>query len=107
LLSASPSTSKFLDDGEHYYFQRFCCEVAPQLSWGSQWKDCGLWSRIILQASESESSIRHAVIALGALDYKEWAAWVSRIDKTDVRRQLAYREYHKSVILFWLISGLE
>jgi hypothetical protein len=51
--------------GEYRYFQRFQTKTAFHLS---GFYEPGLWNRVILQASELQESIRHAVIALGALD---------------------------------------
>ncbi|KAH8783640.1 hypothetical protein BGZ57DRAFT_735625, partial [Hyaloscypha finlandica] len=65
-LCRSLSSKHFSDDGEYYYFQLFCHQTAPQLSSCTQ-TESQLWSQIVLQASETESCIRHAIIAIGAL----------------------------------------
>jgi len=49
---------------EGQYFQLFRTHAASELS---GFFDSEFWSRIILQQSHSEASIRHAVVALGAL----------------------------------------
>ncbi|PMD47437.1 hypothetical protein L207DRAFT_478524 [Hyaloscypha variabilis F] len=98
VLCRSPSTSQFTDDGEFYYFQLFSSQTAPQLSSCTQWTESQLWSQIVLQASETEPCIRHAVIAIGALDFKDWSSWVRRQDMTNPRRQVAYREYHRAIL---------
>lgn len=67
-LCPSPSTNRFKDDGEYYYFQLFCSQAAPELETCTENQ---LWSLIVLQASESDDCIRHGVIAIGALDFKD------------------------------------
>jgi hypothetical protein len=64
---AQPHGSRFNfhTPDEYRYFQRFQTKTAFHLS---GFYEPGLWNRIILQASELQESIRHAVIALGALD---------------------------------------
>jgi len=94
-LQRSPSTTQFSDDGEFYYFQLFCSQTAPQLSSCTQWTESQLWAKIVLQASETEPCIRHAVIAIGALDFNNWSSWARRQDMANPRRQVAYREYHR------------
>ncbi|KAE9363550.1 hypothetical protein N431DRAFT_550357 [Stipitochalara longipes BDJ] len=98
ILCRSPDNSQFLDDGEYYYFQMFCNQTAPQLSSCTQWTANQLWGQLVPQASEAEPCIRHAAIAIGALDFNNWASWVRRQDMTNTRRQIAYREYHRAII---------
>jgi hypothetical protein len=62
---------------------------------------------VVLQASESEPCIRHAIIAIGALDFKDWAAWNSKQNMANARRQLAYREYHRQVQCFRILYILD
>jgi len=87
-LYVPPPANRFKDDGEYYYFSKFCCERAAPLENCHQ---SPIWSRIVLQASENDPSIRHGVIALGALDLKNWA---NRESMDSRRREFAYREYH-------------
>jgi hypothetical protein len=94
-LCRSLSSNQFSDDGEYYYFQLFCHQTAPQLSSCTQLTESQLWSQIVLQASETEPCIRHAIIAIGALDFKDWAAWSSKPELASARRQVAYHEYHR------------
>lgn len=49
---------------EGQYFEVFCTHTASELS---GFFDSAFWRRSVLQESHSEASIRHAVIALGAL----------------------------------------
>lgn len=57
----------FQNDQEFGHFQRFVNETAQQLT-GVVESD--LWSRLVPQTCEAEPCIRHAVIAIGALDFK-------------------------------------
>lgn len=62
----SPSPALFSNEQEHYCFRLFCDKTALQLS---GYFDSGLWSRLVLQSCETNSSIRHAVVAIGALHH--------------------------------------
>ena len=53
-----------LDSQEGQYFQLFRTHTASELS---GFFDSDFWTRSVLQESHSEASIRHAVVALGAL----------------------------------------
>ncbi|KAK0121734.1 hypothetical protein ONS95_010020 [Cadophora gregata] len=109
-LCKTPTTvSKlFKNDQELSYFQRFCVENVRQLT-GSRGSE--IWSRHVLQASEVEPCVRHAVIAIGALDFRKRGLEAGLIkpitrnyDKvtgpetleTD-RLEFAYREYGKAI----------
>jgi Fungal specific transcription factor domain len=59
------STSRFQTREEYHFFQLYVTETAAHLS---GFYSPTLWSQIVLQASEAEESIRHAVISIGALD---------------------------------------
>ncbi|KAH8763982.1 hypothetical protein F5882DRAFT_244983, partial [Hyaloscypha sp. PMI_1271] len=63
-VSRSPSPSLFKNDQEKRYFQMFSTQTAAQLT-GLFSTD--LWKRLILQVCETHPSVRHAIIALGAL----------------------------------------
>jgi hypothetical protein len=62
---AIPSSSRFGSEQESRYFDVFCSKTAFEIF--PSFEKARL-RRIFLQAAESEPSIRHAVIALGALD---------------------------------------
>jgi hypothetical protein len=64
-LTQSIRQNSFTNDLEFRYFRVFCETTAPNLG---EYLDKNLWNHIILQASEQESFIKHAVIALGALN---------------------------------------
>lgn len=84
----APAAQLFDNEQEYRYFQRFCSETALQLS-GSFETD--LWQRVVLQASETEPAIRHAITAIGALNFKSKMVGG---DETDMLRyEFAYREY--------------
>ncbi|KAE9365502.1 hypothetical protein N431DRAFT_488658, partial [Stipitochalara longipes BDJ] len=85
----SPQQSLFSNQQEARYFQVFSTHTASQLTglFASN-----LWSRLVLQVCESNASIRHAVIAIGALDPKTWRRPAESNEETS-RRQFAYHEY--------------
>jgi hypothetical protein len=64
-VSQSPQQTFFRNEQERQYFKIFSNETADQLS---GYFETELWNRLVLQACESSSSIRHAVIAIGTLD---------------------------------------
>ena len=85
----SPRRSLFSNQQEARYFQIFSTNTASQLTglFASN-----LWKHLVLQACESNTSIRHAVIAIGALDPKTWRQ-PANSDEETLRRQFAYHEY--------------
>jgi hypothetical protein len=84
----APAAQLFGSEQEYRYFQRFCSETAIQLS-GSF--DTDLWQRVVLQTSETEPAIRHAVTAIGALNFKARAIGGDEADR--LRCEFAYRQY--------------
>jgi hypothetical protein len=52
-----PTVQLFKSEPEYRQFQRFCREQAAQLT---GYRDTQLWSRVVLQACETNASIRHA-----------------------------------------------
>lgn len=64
-VSHQPKTSLFVTESEHRFYHLFVSKTAHSLS---GFFDSELWNRIVLQACQSEPSICHAVIAIGALD---------------------------------------
>ncbi|RAL58419.1 hypothetical protein DID88_005124 [Monilinia fructigena] len=62
--SRSPTLGLAFDAKEGQYFQVFRTHTASELS---GFFDSEFWTRSVLQESHSEASIRHAVVALGAL----------------------------------------
>jgi hypothetical protein len=65
MIPIEPSISLFAEEQEQRYFDIFCSKTAfdilPRF-------DSGTLREILLQTCMSEPSIRHAVVALGALD---------------------------------------
>jgi hypothetical protein len=55
-----------------------------------------LWIRVVLQAAEAESCIRHTAIAVGALDFK--SPDDGDVDFDIARREFAYSEYHNAIV---------
>lgn len=64
-LSYEPSCSLFSTEQDHRYFDIFCSKTAFEIL---PLFETGALRQILLQACVSEPSIRHAVVALGALD---------------------------------------
>lgn len=54
----------FKDEDEFSCFRLYCEEVAPQLSFSNH----SVWHRLLLQAGQNQPFIRHAIIAIGALN---------------------------------------
>jgi Fungal Zn(2)-Cys(6) binuclear cluster domain len=81
----SPSRSIFKNDQEQRYFKLFSTQIVRQFTglFSSE-----IWSRLVLQTSEVHPSIRHAIIALGALDPKIWRSPANTPEETS-RRQFA------------------
>ncbi|KAE9367698.1 hypothetical protein N431DRAFT_348684 [Stipitochalara longipes BDJ] len=94
-LTASPSQNLFdLDNPEEWtYFQRFCNYTVGRLS---GLRESELWSRIVLQATQAEPSIRHAATAIGALDLKSYTS--AGDESIKFRKQFAYKEYQKAIV---------
>ena len=78
----------FRNEQEHRYFKVFSNKTASQLAGHL---DSDLWKRLVLQTCESSSSIRHIVIAIGALDLDTWKVPVKNPEEKS-RRQFAYQE---------------
>ncbi|KAN0095463.1 hypothetical protein V8E51_016174 [Hyaloscypha variabilis] len=97
-LVASPSQNLFdLDKPEEWtYFQRFCSYTVGLLS-GTGLRQNEFWTRTVLQATQSEPSIRHAATAIGALDLKSFSA-LGDDESVKFRRQFAYKEYQKAIV---------
>ena len=109
-LCKTPTTVSnfFTDDQELSYFQRFCVKNVSQLT---GYRGSEVWSRHVLQASEVEPCVRHAVIAIGALDFRKRGLEVGLVEplsrKTSSaagpetlesnRLEFAYREYGKAI----------
>ena len=61
----NPTTSIHATEEESRYFQVFCEQTSHELS---GYFDDSFWTRLVLQESHNAPSIRHAVIAIGALN---------------------------------------
>ncbi|RDW63314.1 hypothetical protein BP6252_10859 [Coleophoma cylindrospora] len=88
-LCRTPTQRLFQNNQEYGYFQRFAHESVALLT-GVRASD--FWTRVVLQASEAESSIRHAATAIGALILKHDG------DLDRDRREFAYTQYHKALM---------
>jgi hypothetical protein len=86
----------FKNDQEDRYFKLFSTQTASQLTglFASN-----VWNRLVLQVCERNSSVRHAVIALGALDPRTWrSSNPTKSWEESLRRKFAYHEYSLAII---------
>jgi hypothetical protein len=97
--------SLFTNEQEHSSFRYFHAKTANRLA--GYFDECTMWNRLILQACESDDSIRHAVIAIGALDMaldtaqvRKKAEWLepSKVQlQAESQRQFALQSYGKAI----------
>lgn len=95
-----PTSVNFQNKQEHEYFRLFSSSMARQLSGHPK---CNFWSSSILQACESDSSIRDAVIALAALKKSaeskhssdNWTVEEKR--EAQIHHRFALKSYSKAV----------
>jgi hypothetical protein len=66
-LIMNPSSPLFRDEKDHRYFDIFCTKTAFEIL---PCYDAGTFRQTLLQSCVSDPSLRHAVVALGALDMK-------------------------------------
>lgn len=85
-LYPAPSSPLFRNTHEHLAFTTFCASTSHTLSFPD------LWTRLMLQACETSPSIRHAVIALGALPPAPEPVGT-------LKHQFAFRQYNKALCL--------
>jgi hypothetical protein len=78
---------------EKRHFQVFSTQTANQLTGLCS---SGLWTRLILQTCGTHPSIRHAIIAIGALDPKTWRS-PAKTQEEASRHQFAYHEYSLAI----------
>jgi hypothetical protein len=97
-LLIEPGTSRFQSPEEHRFFQLYVTKTATHLSgfYGPT-----LWNKIVLQASEAEESILHAVISIGALDMTTLSGHSGTktkvLKETDDRHVFALSQYSKAI----------
>ncbi|KAG4433042.1 hypothetical protein IFR05_011481 [Cadophora sp. M221] len=92
-----PSPTRLLFQTPHEYqaFQTFCSRTSHELSSAFS---TDLWTRLMLQACETSPSIRHAVVAIGALNLSTPSPWPESSVGT-LRHQFAFRQYSKALCL--------
>ncbi|KAE8454290.1 hypothetical protein EG329_005215 [Mollisiaceae sp. DMI_Dod_QoI] len=90
-LCRTPENALFSNDLEYQAFQEFSQHTARHLT---GFRESEIWSRVVLQASETDPWIRHAVTAIGALNFKDWI----KKDNEKDRLQFAYREYDMAIV---------
>ena len=89
-LRSLPPSSLFENQLEFQYFRHFRDETALNLSGGF---DATLWNQVILQACESEPSLRQLTISIGALS----KAQGSDSTATDLNKQFALVKYGRAL----------
>jgi hypothetical protein len=66
-ITKNPSQALFDTQKDHHYFDIFCSKTAFQIL---PYFDTGIFRQMLLQACLSDESLRHAGVALGAMDMK-------------------------------------
>lgn len=97
--------SLFTNEQEHSSFRYFHDKTANRLA--GYFDESSMWNRLVLQACESDQSIRHAVIAIGALDMaldtaqvRKKAEWLEPAKvqlQAESQRQFALQSYGKAI----------
>lgn len=98
-LLREPVRTRFQSPEEHRFFQLYVTKTSAHLS---GFYSHNLWNQIVLQASEAEESIRHAVISIGALDMTALAGGHSgtttkALKEDDDHHVFALRQYSKAI----------
>jgi hypothetical protein len=89
-----PSLPKFRDNIEHVGFEYFQCKSAIWLSSALGWPD---WGRVALQLSEQDTTVRHAIVGLGAVhDYHNQSRGFHKAMNTSLLH-LSYRQYGQAI----------
>jgi Fungal specific transcription factor domain len=91
-LCQAPSRLMFATEPESRYFQIFCTQSSHQLS---GFFEKPLWETLVLQACETETPLRHAAIAIGALSTSSSSRRPKGAISPD--RKFAFSEYSKAV----------
>jgi hypothetical protein len=92
-----PLLRQFTSENERCGFDSFRQVPAQVLGGGLGWSD---WGEVVLQNSENDPALRHAVIALGII-YEDHVRSLSEGSKTNdqLLLPLAYRQYQQSIQL--------
>ncbi|CZR61336.1 uncharacterized protein PAC_11232 [Phialocephala subalpina] len=90
-LCRSPDTSLFSNDLEYQAFQEYSHHTARHLT---GFRETEIWGHVVLQASETDPALRHAVTAIGALNLQDSVE--NSNDKA--RLEFAYREYDMAIV---------
>ena len=93
-ITATPSPGLFANDQDFNYFKIYADTTAPNLS---EYYDTPIWSTIVLQASEQEHFIKHAIIALGALNKSHEATASNKGVSGSPHYQVAFQHYGNSI----------
>jgi hypothetical protein len=98
-----PMSTIFATEKEHRFYHLFVTKTATSLS---GFFESEIWNGIVLQACQTEPSIRHAVIAIGALDMsgmrvqdeKEGRLAFSKKDEATIKdHHFALKQYSKAL----------
>jgi hypothetical protein len=89
-----PSVNIHTTEAENRYFQFFSDHTAHELS---GFFDATLWTRLVLQESHNVAAIRHAVIALGALNKSLESAPGPDLKVNDI--QSIDKKHHEQAVL--------
>jgi hypothetical protein len=103
-LIKNPFATLFQHEKESWYFANFCSKTSYEIfpDFGS-----GTLRRMLLQASQDEVSIRHAIVALGALDVtNEHMPAISNSNESHSRHQLDALEQYTIALQHMKVSPL-
>jgi hypothetical protein len=92
-LTLPPPHRLFANDQEFQYFKIFADTTSASLA---EYLDITLWSQIVLQASQQETFIKHAIIALGALN-KSRDITGQALVAGNAHYQIAFQHYGNSI----------
>lgn len=94
--SRSPSFNRPLDEHEEQYFQKFVEEQSTNIVD----QDAFIWRDLALQESHTNSCVRHAIVAIGALSMstqKSSSGLILMDDSNGYHREFALQQYQKAI----------
>ncbi|TVY14250.1 putative transcriptional regulatory protein [Lachnellula arida] len=94
--SRSPSSNRRLDEQEEQYFQKFVEEQSTNIVD----QDAFIWRDLALQESHTNSCVRHAIVAIGALStstQKSLSGLTLMDGSNGYHREFALQQYQKAI----------
>jgi hypothetical protein len=93
-LQYTHSRLLFKTEQEHRYFQIFCLQTAPKFIWHFLINPL---VNLVLQTCETEPAIRHAIVAIGALNFTSSTPSDSENEPLNPSRRFAFQEYGHAI----------